>query len=69
MVNCSSCGRPIEKMPDWLRVANVDFVCNNCPNRHAKNIAFVDLNPEPVTPQKAEPARAEAEEPEEEEES
>lgn len=23
----------------------VDFVCNNCPNRQTKNIAFVNLDP------------------------
>lgn len=43
MVNCS-CGKPIEKVPDWLRSAKVEFVCNNCPNRQLKNIAFVDLD-------------------------
>ena len=43
MVNCS-CGRPIDKVPDWLKSAQVEFVCNNCPNRQLKNIAFVDLD-------------------------
>ena len=43
MVNCS-CGKPIEKVPDWLKSAQVEFVCNNCPNRQLKNIAFVDLD-------------------------
>lgn len=43
MIQCSACGRPIEKVPDWLRTAKVDFVCNNCPNRQTKNIAFVSL--------------------------
>jgi hypothetical protein len=47
MINCSSCGRPIEKVPDWLRGTKVDFVCNNCPNRQTKNIAFVTLDTEP----------------------
>ena len=45
MVHCS-CGKPIEKIPDWLSTAKVDFVCNNCPNRSHKNIAFVSLEPE-----------------------
>lgn len=43
MVTCS-CGKPIEKVPDWLQSVTVDFVCNNCPNRQLKNIAFVDLD-------------------------
>jgi hypothetical protein len=43
MIQCSACGRPIEKVPDWLRSAKVEFVCNNCPNRQTKNIAFVSL--------------------------
>jgi hypothetical protein len=43
MMTCSSCGRPIEKVPDWLQSTKVDFVCNNCPNRQAKNIAFLSL--------------------------
>ena len=43
MVNCS-CGKPIEKVPNWLKSAQVEFVCNNCPNRQLKNIAFVNLD-------------------------
>ena len=43
MVNCL-CGKPIEKVPDWLKSAQVEFVCNNCPNRQLKNIAFVNLD-------------------------
>jgi hypothetical protein len=46
MIQCSSCGKPIEKVPDWLRTAKVEFVCNNCPNRQTKNIAFVSLESE-----------------------
>jgi hypothetical protein len=42
MVTCS-CGKTIEKIPDWLQRVKVEFVCNNCPNRNTKNIAFVDL--------------------------
>jgi hypothetical protein len=44
MVKCS-CGKTIEKIPDWMQRVTVDFVCNNCPNRTTKNIAFVDLTP------------------------
>lgn len=44
MVKCS-CGRSIEKLPDWMAGIKVDFVCNNCPNRQTKNIAFVNLDP------------------------
>ena len=47
MIQCSACGRPIEKVPDWLRGTKVDFVCNNCPNRQTKNIAFMTLDTEP----------------------
>ncbi len=47
MIQCSSCGKTIEKVPDWLRTAKVDFVCNNCPNRQAKNVALVALDHEP----------------------
>ncbi|HMS54999.1 MAG TPA: hypothetical protein PKA27_06325 [Fimbriimonadaceae bacterium] len=42
MVTCS-CGKPIEKIPDWMQSITVEFVCNNCPNRQHKNIAFVNL--------------------------
>jgi hypothetical protein len=47
MIRCSGCGKPIDKVPHWLEGAKVEFVCNNCPNRTAKNIAFVTLEPEP----------------------
>jgi hypothetical protein len=43
MITCSSCGKQIEKVPTWLQGTKVDFVCNNCPNRQTKNIAFVTL--------------------------
>lgn len=46
MIQCSACGRPIEKVPDWLKTAKVEFICNNCPNRQTKNIAFVSLESE-----------------------
>lgn len=55
MIQCSSCGKPIEKVPDWLRGTKVEFVCNNCPNRQTKNIAFVSLELEaPATAKLAE---------------
>ncbi|HWD38221.1 MAG TPA: hypothetical protein VG944_05180 [Fimbriimonas sp.] len=47
MIQCSSCGKQIDKVPEWLQSAKVEFVCNNCPNRTAKNIAFVTLDAEP----------------------
>lgn len=43
MVACA-CGKPIDKVPNWLQSAKVEFVCNNCPNRQTKNIAFVTLD-------------------------
>ena len=44
MVYCS-CGKALDKIPDWLRSVKVEFVCNNCPNRKVKNIAFTSLQP------------------------
>jgi len=44
MVHCTSCGKPIEKIPDWMRGIKVEYVCNNCPNRQLKNIAFINLD-------------------------
>jgi hypothetical protein len=46
MVKCTSCGKTIDKIPDWMQAVTVEFVCNNCPNRHTKNIAFINLEPE-----------------------
>ncbi len=43
MVSCT-CGKSIDKVPNWLQSAKVEFVCNNCPNRQTKNIAFVQLD-------------------------
>jgi hypothetical protein len=42
MVTCS-CGKSIDKLPNWLEGVKVEFVCNNCPNRQTKNIAFLQL--------------------------
>ena len=42
MVSCS-CGKAIEKIPNWLQGVKVEFVCNNCPNRSTKNIAIMSM--------------------------
>jgi hypothetical protein len=36
----------MDKVPEWLSGVQVEFVCNNCPNRKVKNIASVTLEPE-----------------------
>jgi len=43
MITCSACGKPIEKLPEWLNRVEAQFICNNCPNRQTKNIAFLTL--------------------------
>lgn len=53
MITCSACGKPIDKLPDWLSRVEAQFICNNCPNRQTKNIAFLTLEPTPTA--KAEP--------------
>lgn len=45
MVQCV-CKKPLDKVPNWLQGVNVEFVCNNCPNRKTKNIAFITLESE-----------------------
>jgi hypothetical protein len=45
MITCK-CGKTIDKVPDWMQSINVDFVCNNCPNRQTKNIALIALEVE-----------------------
>lgn len=47
MIHCTSCGKPIDKLPTWLAGTKVDFVCNNCPNRSTKSIAFAQLEESP----------------------
>ena len=47
MITCK-CGKTIDKVPDWMQSIQVDFVCNNCPNRQTKNIAFAALSLEPA---------------------
>ena len=54
MITCTTCGKPIDKLPSWLAGTKVDFVCNNCPNRSAKSIAFVQLEETPKETARAE---------------
>ena len=56
MINCTSCGKPIEKLPSWLAGTKVDFVCNNCPNRSTKSIAFAQLDETPKVSARADDA-------------
>ena len=58
MVQCTSCGKPIDRIPNWMSSIKTEFVCNNCPNRTMKNIAFVSLDvaPKPVVEEDAIPA-------------
>lgn len=42
MVYCS-CGKGIDKIPDWMASIEVEFVCKECPNRQVKSIAAVRL--------------------------
>ncbi len=58
MVQCTSCGKPIERIPNWMASIKTEFVCNNCPNRTMKNIAFVSLDPvaKPAVPEDEIPA-------------
>ena len=53
MIQCK-CGKTMDKLPDWLATVNVEFVCNNCPNRQTKNIAFISLEPNLPAAAKAE---------------
>ena len=45
MVYCSSCGRAMERVPDWMRSVTVEYACTNCPKRQMKNIAFINFEP------------------------
>lgn len=33
----------MERVPDWMQSVTVEFVCNNCPKRSLKNIAFLNV--------------------------
>jgi hypothetical protein len=68
MIQCSSCGKTLDKVPKWLAGTNVSFVCNNCPNRQAKNIAFMSLETESPKAPKIDEEEPEVEAEEEEEE-
>ena len=68
MIQCK-CGKVMDRLPDWLGAVNVEFVCNNCPNRQTKNIAFISLEPNlPAAAKASELDAEEAPEIEEEEE-
>lgn len=43
MIACK-CGKVLEKVPTWLQGVQVEFICNACPNRKTKNIAFITLD-------------------------
>lgn len=43
MVYCS-CGKTIEKVPDWMQKVSVEFVCNNCPQRKVQNIVYAPFD-------------------------
>ena len=53
MVRCFVCQKPIEKRPDWLSHATVQFVCLNCPKRPQKS-AFQELAIKDVPSKQAE---------------
>lgn len=41
MVECT-CGRKIDKIPSWMDVIKVEFVCDNCAkSTQSKNIAHL----------------------------
>jgi hypothetical protein len=67
MVVCSACGKTMEKVPDWMRTIEVQFVCNNCPKRQTQNIAFVNLEPTLPASAKLEPTASPVEDKEEDE--
>lgn len=43
MVTCTACGKPMDKVPNWMESIKVEFICNNCPKRQTKNIAFLNV--------------------------
>lgn len=58
MITCS-CGKVLDKVPSWLESVQIEFICNNCPNRQIKSITEVKLAP--VITETAELAPAEPE--------
>ena len=69
MIQCSSCGKPIDKLPTWLAGTKVDFVCNNCPNRSAKSIGLLATEVEVKTSARADESIDEEEIPDDLEEA
>lgn len=45
MIHCSTCGKPLDKVPLWMDGVQVEFICNNCPGRDIKSIAEIKLEP------------------------
>lgn len=43
MVTCTACGKEMARVPEWMSAINVEYICNNCPKRQTKNIAFITL--------------------------
>lgn len=56
MVKCSACGKAMERVPDWMASVSVEYICNNCPNRQTKNIAFISLELDTASTKLPEPA-------------
>jgi len=52
MITCK-CGKAIDKVPSWMQGIQVEFVCNNCPDSQAKNIALMALELETAAAAKA----------------
>ena len=69
MIQCTSCGKPIDKLPTWLAGTKVDFVCNNCPNRSTKSIGFLATEVEVKTSARADESIDEEEIPDDLEEA
>jgi hypothetical protein len=45
-----SCGKQLERVPNWMANVNITFICANCPNRELQSIAEVKLVPEGTEP-------------------
>lgn len=48
MVTCNECGEPISKIPHWLSIVAVRFVCEECRSKHAKTLPTIDLDADVV---------------------
>ena len=70
MPNCSICGQPIDKLPNWLDEVEINFRCAVCAENTAQAVidaAATDFNlDEPAAPviddEEEEPEEEEAEE-------